>query len=83
MTMDTICSLAMLLADGPLELQAVTVYPSRGGSLPPAIAPHAPLPVGHEGEPGPRHAYLLGPDREYRHSDSCRCLAFDTPADRG
>lgn len=83
MTMDTTYPLTMFLADGPLERQAVTIYPSRGGSLPPAVAPHAPLPVDHQGEPGPRHAYLLDADREYRHSASCRCLAFDTHVDRG
>jgi hypothetical protein len=61
------------LYDGPLKAQRLTVHTTRGGKLPNMIYPHAPLPPGHLDEPGPRHAYYLGVDRQYRHLPRCPC----------
>ncbi len=75
MTMDTpeAHAVTMYLRGGPLAEQRITVHTRRGGKLPAAIFPHAPLSADHGDEPGPRHTYLLGPEREYHHSERCPC----------
>jgi hypothetical protein len=69
------------LADGPLAGQRLTVHPTRGGMMPGEILPHAPMPLDHYGEPGPRHNYRLAIDGQYRHcAAKCPC-SLDAPAD--
>lgn len=69
----SIHAVTMYLRGGPLADQRITVHTRQGGALPGVIFPHAPLQAGHDSEPGPRHTYLLGPEREYSHSERCPC----------
>jgi hypothetical protein len=70
------------LADGPLAGQEVTVYAQQGGTFPPVLYAHAPLPSGHADVPGPLHRYLAMGDHPpvYVHAPDCGgCTGVDTP----
>lgn len=70
------------LADGPLAGQEVTVHAQQGGTFPPVVYAHAPLPSDHEGVPAPLHRYLAagGQPPTYMHASDCGgCAGVDTP----